>query len=374
MMLAAILATTAAAKADLPPASLSPLPALANHAATGGYGISGDGHVPVGSGTTSSLGSPSAGIRWVNGAPQQLWFANYDNVAFNASFDGTIVVGTYASQNGAAQVPVKFQNGVVTELTTPSMGAYALGCSASGDVIVGGGAANAFRWTPSGPVSFSGLPGHNHSFAYGVSADGQTAVGESDSNLNAMHPIVWPSGRTSNPVALPYPTGFNTTARALDVSADGNTIVGSASDQEIQHACVWVNGAVTDLGGLPVTTGVPMSQATGVSADGSVIVGNTGHSDDTQWNIANPHAFIWTPTRGMIDLKTYLGYYGLDSTGWTFDQITAVSDDGMTFVGSGHYPDGNSGGWIATVPGPSAAAIFFIAAAALGPRRRPAAS
>ena len=91
------------------------------------------------------------------------------------------------------------------------------------------------------------------------------------------------------------------------------------------------------LGGLP---GSFSSSATGVSADGSVVVGNS--------NSANGHeAFIWNSRQGMRSLREILtNDYGLDLTGWTLE-ATGISADGLTIVGTGLNPNNNVESWIA---------------------------
>jgi uncharacterized membrane protein len=93
------------------------------------------------------------------------------------------------------------------------------------------------------------------------------------------------------------------------------------------------------LGDLP--GGSFHSSANGVSADGSVIVGR-GNSAN------NSEAFIWNSTLGMRSLKEVLtNDYGLNLTGWTLSDATAISADGLTIVGTGINPSGNSEAWIA---------------------------
>jgi probable HAF family extracellular repeat protein len=75
------------------------------------------------------------------------------------------------------------------------------------------------------------------------------------------------------------------------------------------------------LGFLPGDT--DQSQATDVSADGSVVVGTAWHSDTLE-----AEAFRWTPETGIVGLAYLPG-------GQSFSNALAVSDDGMVVVGGG---------------------------------------
>jgi probable HAF family extracellular repeat protein len=110
---------------------------------------------------------------------------------------------------------------------------------------------------------------------------------------------------------------------AVSISRDGKTIVGSAFDsQRNRNAAIWMGGKNWKLlGGVP--GGVPdngsLSQAFGVSADGSVIVGTA--------NLPNHvlHAFRWDALSGMTDLGTGVGNQS--------SYAIAVSANGKAVVG-----------------------------------------
>ncbi|MBI1924936.1 PEP-CTERM sorting domain-containing protein [Candidatus Poribacteria bacterium] len=85
--------------------------------------------------------------------------------------------------------------------------------------------------------------------------------------------------------------------------------------------------------------GVFRSQAFGVSADGSVVLGNSA---------AGQEAFIWDATNGMRNLRTVLvNDFGLDLTGWTLTEARAMSADGLAIVGNGINPNGQEEAWLA---------------------------
>ena len=107
-----------------------------------------------------------------------------------------------------------------------------------------------------------------------------------------------------------------------------------------------------------------LSIASGVSADGSVIVG--GSTSASGWE-----AFLWTSGGGMQSLRDLLiagGVTGL--TDWSSLGATGVSADGRTIVGGGINPSGNHEGWIATIPEPSSLALALVGLTALVGRQQ----
>jgi probable HAF family extracellular repeat protein len=84
------------------------------------------------------------------------------------------------------------------------------------------------------------------------------------------------------------------------------------------------------------------SVARGVSANGSVVVGDSTSASGTE-------AFRWTSEDGMQSVASILTAAGVDLTGWTLSIAYGVSADGYTIVGSGTNPDGNTEAWIATL-------------------------
>jgi len=57
--------------------------------------------------------------------------------------------------------------------------------------------------------------------------------------------------------------------------------------------------------------------------------------------------------------------FGLDLTGWTLVRAMGISDDGLTIVGQGLNPSGQTEAWIAIIPEPSTALLFAFGLAIL---------
>lgn len=109
-------------------------------------------------------------------------------------------------------------------------------------------------------------------------------------------------------------------SQAYGVSADGSVVVGQSDSDQGPQAFRWTNVAgMVGLGDLP--GGEFSSLAYGVSADSSTVVGVSHSSDGLQ-------AFRWTKEDGMVGLG--------DLSGGIFDsRAYGVSSDGTVVVGLG---------------------------------------
>jgi probable HAF family extracellular repeat protein len=204
--------------------------------------------------------------------------------------------------------------------------------------------------------------GSSFSSAEDVSPNGSFAVGASNSAAG-LQAFRWTSA--GGMVGMGDLPGAPFGSVATGVSADGAVVVGFGNLNEATgttEAFRWTSGGgMVGLGDLP---GGPLNSNTwDVSADGSVVVGygNTASGEE---------AVRWTAGDGMQNLRDLLiagGATGL--TGWTLTQATGVSADGLTIVGIGRNPAGNEEAWIATVPEPGTPALAVLASFVLLRRR-----
>ncbi len=226
------------------------------------------------------------------------------------------------------------QAGSLTLLSSGSFNVfslYAAGVSRDGTVVVGTADGRAFRWTQAGGMtSLGGLNGGTASQAYATSADGAVVVGFAWDGAadNATRAFRWT--QAGGMVSLGTLSGGNFTSyRATGVSGDGTLIVGTAIDYRCILGCLDNSRAYrwTQAGGmvsLGVLNGGDYSYATGVSADGAVVVGNA--ADGAAGNAQR--AFRWTQAGGMVSLGVL--------NGGNYAQATGVSADGAVVVGNAY--------------------------------------
>ena len=323
-------------------------------------GVSADGSVVVGSSVSASSfeafrwtpGEGMVGLGFLPGFPT--------SGASAASANGSVVVGTSLGPSEEEAFRWTAAGGLVGLGVLPGFAeSRAFGVSADGSVVVGNsnslpaqrGQFQAFRWTASGGmVGLGVLPGGEGglSSALAVSADGSLVVGVSDSSAGRQA-FRWTEA--GGMIGLGDLSGGSFFSLAHGVSADGLVVVGISDSALGEQAFRWTQpGGMVGLGFLP---GGIESDAFGVSADASIVVGRdflgpVGHSAS--------RAFLWDATDGMRDLQEVLIGEGDDLAGWTLLEALAVSADGRSIVGRGVNPAGQEEAWLARV-GPSGVVI-----------------
>jgi probable HAF family extracellular repeat protein len=297
--------------------------------ATTATATSNDGSIIVGS--SRAEGGATVAVRWVNGSIQNLGLLpgdDYSNANFCSS-DGSIIVG--ASSSNAGERAVKWVNGIITELT-PGTISGANGCSPDGSIIVGyyKPVINevACFWINNDGTP-KDLPGLNGTFcqAVGCSSNGSIIVGISNDSLNpnTIKGVKWvknPSTNSYEITTLGTLSG-KTITFARNCSYNGTTIIGAASlnlDPTTIKAISWVNNSVNALSLESLPSDIA-SEASGCSADGTIIVGSSnGLNDAGDYSTA----VKWT--------NNSISSLGIPS-GYISSQANSCSSDGSIIVG-----------------------------------------
>ena len=234
---------------------------------------------------------------------------------------GSLIVATLLAAIGATATAGEF--GGVGDLTGGIYESGVPGVSADGSTVVGysesASGVEAFRWTSSGGIVGLGdlAGGSFYSEAMGASSDGSVVVGLSAS-ASGTEAFSWTSG--GGMTGLGDLAGGVFDSRAYAISSDGLVVVGQSSATLGYEAYRWTSGGgMVGLGDL--AGGNYYSQAYGASSDGSVVVGHSSSASGTE-------AFRWTSGVGMVGLG--------DLPGSSFSSTAnAVSGDGSVVVGYG---------------------------------------
>jgi uncharacterized membrane protein len=219
----------------------------------------------------------------------------------------------------------------------------------------------AFRWTSdAGMVRLGDFDeGDFGSAAFDVSADGSIIVGRGHSE-RGDEAFIWTADAGLQRLSeLSNGADLN---QAYAMSPDGRFIVGEGdTDEGIRAFIRYDDGAVRYLGTL---LGGNSSSAIDVSDDGRVVI---GVAPGGQYGGG---AFYWNSEEGMIELKQKLVERGVPEVqNWVLYAATGVSADGTTIVGVGFNPDGWTEAWIATIPEPTTLGFFLLAVPLLATHR-----
>lgn len=210
-------------------------------------------------------------------------------------------------------------------------------------------------------VGLGDLPGGTFaSSAFAVSSDGSVIVGRGSSASGSTEAFRWTSG--GGMVGLGDLAGGTFASDAQASSSDGSVVVGNGTSASGLEAYRWTSGGgMVGLGDL--AGGQFESRAWDVSGDGLVVVG-------ASYSLSGLEAIIWDQTNGMRALDEVLIDLGIDLTGWTLTQATGISADGSIIVGYGDHTGFGPEAWIAVIPEPSSALLFGMGLVALAWRGR----
>lgn len=201
---------------------------------------------------------------------------------------------------------------VVSPVVVLPLDVSADGSAVVGTVDLGDGRSEAFRWTMAGGMQLLGtLPEHAGSQASAISADGSVVVGTSTGTSSEA--FRWEADAM---------TGLGTPGLAGAVSSDGSVIAGIHAISPVMRSFRWTaDEGVIDLGSVLINGSPTDLNASGVSGDGSIVIGSVYS------RFLYPSSFRWTAEAGVESLR--------DPSGTISDfEASAISSDGRVVVGS----------------------------------------
>jgi len=133
--------------------------------------------------------------------------------------------------------------------------------------------------------------------------------------------------------------------RQLPRSSLPTVVVGFSNDASGHGFKAFRWTAASGMVGLGFLPGGHESTASGVNADGTVVVGQAGEASGQH------QAYRWTRATRMQSVLTLLqAAKVVFMAGWRLTSANGVSADGTVIVGDGVDPLGNTQAWIARLP------------------------
>lgn len=326
--------------------------------------VSADGKVVVG---MSGLSNGFGAFRWTEAEGMtylgDLPGGTIQSVAQGVSADGSVIVGYSASSTARDAFRWTAAEGM-TALAQPILDGLpatfieATDVSADGRIIVGYAERNgvlprAVRWVDGVPQLFAPL--FSYSQAYGISDDGEVIVGQARMATGVTMAFRWTEA--TGLVSLGNPPSGDPTSIAYEACGNGETVVGIANSGN-RLLFRWTEGeGMTDIGGLPDGTA---GLALDCTPNGRAIVGEAVAPGPRR-------AMIWGEYQGMRDLQQVLVSLGVqDAVSWSEMTARGISADGTVIVGNGRRADGRRESWMAViVPEPTGLEIGLLGTAGL---------
>jgi uncharacterized membrane protein len=227
--------------------------------------------------------------------------------------DGSVLVGS----DGQSRV-LRISDGTSELLAEDGA---ARGTSADGSIVVGYTANQAFRWQSGGELELlEGPDGETQSYALAVNAGGSLIVG-TIVTAAGRQAARWNADGEAELLAVPDDA---TASEAVALSDDGAVIVGTAWVDDEPRAIMWTDA------GFEMLQGPEPSNARGVSALGTRIVG-----------VANGEPGVWDGSAEFVSLRELLTEATLDD--WLLRDASGVSADGGLLIGNAELTGANAG-------------------------------
>ena len=238
----------------------------------------------------------------------------------SVSADGSVIAGNMTSTYSILVPGEPVANSNFTFSLNPSEGERNFESFPRLPQVIHSKVQEAFRWTKeTGMTKLWNVNDNNadpfqfkRSFVNAISDDGVVIVGHSSFSRKS-DAFRWTEEKGMEFLdGLPDSRG----SVAHDVNGDGSVIVGSSTVQIIDSENVIDFGNILNL-----------------------------------WPFSTlDKAFIWDSVNKTRELKYVLeSEYGLDLTGWSLEKASGMSADGLVIVGSGVNPDGRKEAWMANL-------------------------
>jgi len=204
------------------------------------------------------------------------------------------------------------------------------GMTPNGNTIVGlgwitAGSAHAVKWNAqNGVVDLGSMIPGSSSRANAINTDGTVIVGWQDEFDGTRSGAKWVNGVES---FIKDSNGDNV-GEAGDVSADGNTIIGTGYPEPY----VWNNVSGLTYITHPNSSAFFRGGATGISANGQIVIGFFRPFPGPPMT---GEGFIWTQAGGRVNLNDYATSVGVNTQGVTMSLPLAISQDGKKIAGIG---------------------------------------
>jgi hypothetical protein len=355
---------------------------------------------------TVGLGASAAGA-------QQFWNLGAGFTPTDGNFDGSAIVGqSQAIGQGFVWTASTGSVGIGGDPVTGNFQITDDGLRIAGTVFNPGsnGTEMGLYDRSTGQWSYlGGIGGQSDasiSSAWGMSRNGRHVVGLGWVDAGTAHAVRWDEGAGLTDIGS---TVADRSSRANAVSNDGRVVAGWQDGVTgFRQGAVWIDGVqtlVTDADGFEV------SEAGGVSGDGSWVIGNGAAGGEAwRWSVDSGYqslgslgavfngrgfavdvsddgstilgfergfgpptggvGWIWTESGGMTDLTDYFASFGVvGDPGFVYSLPLGMSSDGLTFWGLGRSDSAFSTGWVVTIPTPGTGGLLAVGMLA-GTRRR----
>ncbi len=201
------------------------------------------------------------------------------------------------------------------------------GLTSVGRTTIGSGVMNAFKLVGTTYTALNPFTGHQNAVATAASADGTRVVGFSIDGSGDNQAVSW----TGSTATLLDTNNDFFLSEATGISSNGGRIVGwGFSIANAMEEAFYYNTSGGNLMNFsPIFTG-NASKATGISADGTVIVGTVANNFFSPATMAG---FIYVVGGSSTPINATSGIPAFANDGLSFTRLTGISGNGQVAIG-----------------------------------------